>query len=121
MVVGEVMTTLVFSFALIFCIDKYLLLRGTSVMMYTSNKLAKNFSRLFAFPTACLAGITAWWGVRSTTGVCTAQLHDGSASSHKVRAGRASSVSPRCAAARTLLPRLQSGYPQTPFTLQRTP
>jgi len=62
---STVMTTLVFSFALIFCIDKYLLLRGTSVMMYTSNKLAKNFSRLFAFPTACLAGITAWWGVKA--------------------------------------------------------
>jgi len=62
---STVMTTLVFSFALIFCIDKYLLLRGTSVMMYTSNKLAKNFSRLFAFPTAILAGITAWWGVKA--------------------------------------------------------
>jgi hypothetical protein len=62
---STVMTTLVISFALIFCIDKYLLLRGTSVMMYTSNKLAKNFSRLFAFPTACLAGITAWWGVKA--------------------------------------------------------
>jgi hypothetical protein len=61
----KVMATLVGSFGLIFVIDKYLLLRATSIQMYTSNKLAKNFGRLFAFPTAFLAGITAWWGVKA--------------------------------------------------------
>jgi hypothetical protein len=61
----KVMLTLVFSFILIFFIDRYLLLRGLSEMVYTSSKLAKNFSRLFCLPTGILAGITGWWGVKA--------------------------------------------------------
>jgi len=57
-----VMAALVGSFGLIFMIDKYLLLRGTSVQMYLSSYLSTSFARLLVLPTALLAGITAWWG-----------------------------------------------------------
>merc|ERR1719271_475071 len=58
----KVMATLVASFGLIFVIDKYLLLRGTSVQMYLSSYLSTSFARLLVLPTALLAGIAAWWG-----------------------------------------------------------
>merc|ERR1719171_377107 len=57
--------TLVFSFLLIIMIDRYLLLRGCSEMMYTSNKLMRNFARLFVLPTASLCAISCWWGVKA--------------------------------------------------------
>jgi hypothetical protein len=60
-----VFATLVFSFLLIILIDRYLLLRGCSEMMYTSNKLVKNFARLFVLPTATLCAISCWWGVKA--------------------------------------------------------
>jgi hypothetical protein len=60
-----VFATLVFSFFLIIMIDRYLLLRGCSEMMYTSNKLMRNFARLFVLPTASLCAIACWWGVKA--------------------------------------------------------
>jgi hypothetical protein len=60
-----VFATLVFSFLLIILIDRYLLLRGCSEMMYTSNKLMRNFARLFVLPTATLCAIACWWGVKA--------------------------------------------------------
>jgi hypothetical protein len=60
-----VFATLVFSFLLIITIDRYLLLRSLTEMMYTSNKLVKNFARLFVLPTASLCAISFWWGVKA--------------------------------------------------------
>jgi hypothetical protein len=60
-----VFATLVFSFLLIIVIDRYLLLRALSEMMYTSNKLMRNFARLFVLPTATLCAISCWWGVKA--------------------------------------------------------
>jgi hypothetical protein len=60
-----VFATLVFSFLLIIMIDRYLILRACSEMMYTSSKLMRNFARLFVLPTGTLAGIACWWGFKA--------------------------------------------------------
>jgi hypothetical protein len=61
----HVMLWLVGFLVLIYCIDKYKLLRQTSQTFYTTRRLSNTASLWWCIPTATLATVTSWWACRA--------------------------------------------------------